>query len=153
MIVVLVIAADNQMNLIREPIRGILFPSNEALLVDRIQLYCGKQPGKTIDLRDSRFLIEEDKLAEFLPAIKKMLKEERYLTGMHSSPSREIRITKRESEVLQCIALEMTNENIARKLFISKRTVDSHRQNLMEKLNTHNTVGLVKIAYAMGLIK
>ncbi len=71
---------------------------------------------------------------------------------MHSSCSREIKITKREKEILQCIASEMTNEEIAKRLFISKRTVDSHRQNLMEKLDIRNTAGLVKVAFKMGML-
>lgn len=55
-------------------------------------------------------------------------------------------LSKREVEVLKLIADEFTNEEIARKLSISKRTVDTHRQNIMLKLNVRNTVGLVKVA-------
>lgn len=61
-------------------------------------------------------------------------------------------LTKREIEVLQMIAMELTNEEIARKLFVAKRTVDSHRQNLIHKLQVKNTVGLVKAAYQLDLI-
>jgi DNA-binding CsgD family transcriptional regulator len=42
------------------------------------------------------------------------------------------------------IALEMTNDEIAKSLFISKRTVDGHRQNLLNKLSVKNTAGLIK---------
>ena len=61
-------------------------------------------------------------------------------------------LTKRELEVLKMIALEMTNDEIAKALFISKRTVDTHRQNLINKLNVKNTAGLIKAAYGMELI-
>jgi DNA-binding NarL/FixJ family response regulator len=61
-------------------------------------------------------------------------------------------LTKREVEVLKMIAMEMTNEQIAEKLSIGKRTVDSHRQNLLHKLHAKNTVGLIKAAYKFKLI-
>src|SRR2546423_5429541 len=62
------------------------------------------------------------------------------------------RLTKRELEVLKMIALEMTNDEIAKGLFISKRTVDTHRQNLLNKLSVKNTAGLIKAAYRLNLL-
>jgi DNA-binding NarL/FixJ family response regulator len=61
-------------------------------------------------------------------------------------------LTKRELEILKRIALEMTNDEIASDLKIAKRTVDSHRQNLLNKLHVKNTVGLIKAAYEFKLI-
>jgi DNA-binding NarL/FixJ family response regulator len=61
-------------------------------------------------------------------------------------------ITKREMEILSMIAAEMTNDEIASALEIGKRTVDSHRQNLLNKLHAKNTVGLLKAAYTLKLI-
>jgi DNA-binding NarL/FixJ family response regulator len=61
-------------------------------------------------------------------------------------------LTKRETEVLKMIAMELTNEEIAEKLSIGKRTVDAHRQNLLRKLHAKNTVGLIKAAYKLNLI-
>lgn len=55
-------------------------------------------------------------------------------------------LSKREIEILRFISNEFTNEEIASKLAISKRTVDAHRQNMMSKLKVKNTVGLVKYA-------
>ena len=46
----------------------------------------------------------------------------------------------------------MTNDEIAQALFISKRTVDTHRQNLLKKLHVKNTAGLIKAAYAFELV-
>jgi DNA-binding NarL/FixJ family response regulator len=62
------------------------------------------------------------------------------------------RLTRREVEVLRLIAMEMTNEEIARKLSVGKRTIDTHRQNLLQKLHAKNTVGLTKAAYELHLI-
>jgi DNA-binding CsgD family transcriptional regulator len=50
------------------------------------------------------------------------------------------------------IAQEYSNGQIADKLFISIRTVDTHRRNLLDKLNLKNTAGLVKYAIEKGLI-
>ncbi len=61
-------------------------------------------------------------------------------------------LSAREIQILQLISLELTNEEIAEKLFLSKRTVDSHRHNLLAKLNVKNTVGLVKYAIKYKLI-
>lgn len=58
----------------------------------------------------------------------------------------EIHITDRELEVLQLIVNEFTNQEIADKLFVSVRTVDAHRRNLLQKTGAKNTAGLVKYA-------
>ncbi|MFK7772642.1 MAG: response regulator [Saprospiraceae bacterium] len=63
-----------------------------------------------------------------------------------------IPLSKRELEVLELIAEEFTNPEIAEKLFISIRTVDTHRRNLIEKLAVKNTAGLVKYAIRNGII-
>jgi DNA-binding NarL/FixJ family response regulator len=55
-------------------------------------------------------------------------------------------LSERELQILQLIAKEYTNEEIAKELKISRRTVDSHRQNLLYKLKAKNTAGLVKFA-------
>lgn len=68
------------------------------------------------------------------------------------SDSEEMRLTPRETEVLKLIALEYSNAEIAEKLFISIRTVDTHRRNLIEKLKLKNTAGLVKWAIKNKLI-
>lgn len=73
------------------------------------------------------------------------------LSGKKST-SQGISLTKREVEILSLIAKEFTNQQIADKLFISIRTVETHRMNLTQKLGVHNTAGLVKEAYRRGLI-
>ncbi len=64
----------------------------------------------------------------------------------------EILLTRREKEVLILIADGMTNNEIAEKLFISSLTVDSHRKNLITKLNARNTASLIKIAIENNFI-
>lgn len=64
----------------------------------------------------------------------------------------DIPISPRELEVLKLIAEEYSNSEIAEKLFISIRTVDTHRRNLLEKLGVKNTAGLVKFAIQKGLL-
>jgi DNA-binding NarL/FixJ family response regulator len=61
-------------------------------------------------------------------------------------------LTKRELEILKLIIAEKTNDEISSLLFIAKRTVDSHRQNLLNKLGVKNTVGLTKLAIESKLI-
>ena len=61
-------------------------------------------------------------------------------------------LTRREQEILQLIAEEYTNPEIAEKLFISPRTVDTHRRNLILKLNAKNTAGLVRYAIKHELV-
>lgn len=60
-------------------------------------------------------------------------------------------LSTREKEILSLIVKELTSEEIAEKLFISKKTVDNHRQHILEKTNCKSTVGLVKFAVKLGL--
>lgn len=60
-------------------------------------------------------------------------------------------LTEREVEVLSLIVKELTSEEIAKLLFISKKTVDNHRQNLLSKTDSKSTVGLVKFALKCGI--
>ena len=63
-----------------------------------------------------------------------------------------ITLTSRETEILQLIAKEYTNEKIAAELAISYRTVETHRKNIMHKTKAHNLAGLLKFAYSNKLI-
>ncbi len=67
-------------------------------------------------------------------------------------PTMMVRLTKRENEILGLIANELSNQEIADRLFLSVRTVESHRHSLNQKLNIKNSAGLVKEAYLRGLI-
>ena len=61
-------------------------------------------------------------------------------------------LTARELEVIRLIADECTNEEIAIKLFVSKRTVDAHRQNILNKTQAKNTAGLIKYMVKNNLV-
>ena len=60
-------------------------------------------------------------------------------------------LSPREKEILQLITEEHTRAEIAKILFISEKTVEKHRTNIMDKLNIHNLAGLVKFAIKYGL--
>lgn len=61
-------------------------------------------------------------------------------------------LTQREREVLQLIAANFTSREIAEKLYLSKRTIDHHRNSILLKLDVKNTAGLIKKAITLGLI-
>jgi DNA-binding NarL/FixJ family response regulator len=63
------------------------------------------------------------------------------------------RLTSREFEVLQLVAEGSANKQIAVELGISIKTVEKHRQHLMDKLNIHETAGLTRYAIAQGIIE
>lgn len=62
------------------------------------------------------------------------------------------RLSRREIEIIQLICDQLTNEEISKKLFLSKRTIDNHRQNILNKLGMNNTAGLVRFAVENGLV-
>jgi len=63
------------------------------------------------------------------------------------------RLTSRENEVLQLVAEGWANKQIAGELHLSVKTVEKHRQNLMNKLNIHETAGLTRHAISSGVIE
>lgn len=67
-----------------------------------------------------------------------------------SVPKKSAHLTKREQEILGLIAEGLTSQEIASKLVISPRTVETHRANLLQKLDIKNTAGLVRYAIENG---
>lgn len=61
-------------------------------------------------------------------------------------------LTPREQEVLGLLAEGMTSAQVAERLYISQKTADNHRANIMRKLGLHNTVELVRYAAKIGII-
>ena len=64
----------------------------------------------------------------------------------------DIPLTKRELEIVKLIAEDKSNLEIADKLFISVRTVETHRKNIMQKLQTKSAISLVHYAVQAGII-
>ncbi len=62
------------------------------------------------------------------------------------------KLTRREQDVLIAISEELTTQEISEKLFISPKTVETHRMNIMSKLGAKNSVGIIKIAIEKQLI-
>jgi len=84
----------------------------------------------------------------FSPIISTRLSDRR-----QRSPARVPRLSSREMETLQLIAEGKANKQAAAEMGISIKTVEKHRQNLMGKLNIHDTAGLTRYAIAAGVIE
>ena len=110
--------------------------------------YLLKNAGQDTIIKAINTVLEGDDYID--DAIKKILIQES-VTGQRRSIY-EIPLTKREKEILKLIAEEHSNQDIADKLFISLRTVETHRLNITQKLGVKNAAGLVKEAIKRGLI-
>lgn len=73
-------------------------------------------------------------------------------TSSRKKQKEEARLTDREVEIIRLIEKELNNKQIADTLFISERTVETHRKNIFRKTNTGSVIGLVKYAYEHKLI-
>jgi DNA-binding NarL/FixJ family response regulator len=106
----------------------------------------------------SGYVLKNATQEELMEAIKAVMKGKTYLSEEASQSLRKNAdadrpvITRREKEILELIAEGLTNNEIAQKIFISSSTVDTHRKNLLAKLNARNTAALVKIALQYELI-
>ncbi|RFS14054.1 response regulator transcription factor [Emticicia sp. C21] len=76
----------------------------------------------------------------------------RSLANRNDSEEETYRLTDREIEILKLIAQEFSNADIAKQLYISERTVETHRKNIYRKTNTKTIVGLIKYAVERKLI-
>jgi DNA-binding NarL/FixJ family response regulator len=73
-------------------------------------------------------------------------------TSQRKKENEEAHLTNREIEIIRLIEKEYNNKQIAEALFISERTVETHRKNIFRKTNTNSVIGLVKYAYEHKLI-
>ena len=78
--------------------------------------------------------------------------EELKSTSDRKKQNDEAHLTAREVEIIRLIEKEYNNKQIAESLFISERTVETHRKNIFRKTNTNSVIGLVKYAYEHRLI-
>ncbi len=65
----------------------------------------------------------------------------------------EVKFTPRELDIIKLIANDMSTRNIADKLFVSARTVDAHRYNMVTKFRTNSIVGVVAWAFRNGIVE
>jgi two-component system, NarL family, nitrate/nitrite response regulator NarL len=73
-------------------------------------------------------------------------------SSQRKKENKEARLTDREIEITRLIEKEYNNKQIAEALFISERTVETHRKNIFRKTGTNSVIGLVKYAYEHKLI-
>ena len=114
------------------------------------------------------YVLKEAKHSEFMMAIRHVLNGKYYLSpgvseiiiggyldGQNTSKSSSTwdTLTKREREIIKLIAEGHKNREVADTLFISVKTVEKHRANLMRKLNLHNAVELTVFAVKKGLVE
>lgn len=119
------------------------------------QIFRGGARGYLLKNADKQTIVKAIELVmaneEFMDeTIKRILLQES-ITG-HRRSIYEIPLTKREKEILQLIANGLSNQEIADQLYISLRTVETHRFNLTQKLDVKNAAGLVKEAIKRGLV-
>jgi DNA-binding NarL/FixJ family response regulator len=113
---------------------------------------------KMMDNGASGYLLKNASLQEMMEAIRTVMTGKTYLSFEVASAMRKKTgngvpmLTRREKEVLVLIADGCTNIEIAGRLFVSTTTVDTHRKNLLLKLEARNTASLVKIAMDKKLI-
>ena len=110
------------------------------------------------------YLLKNAEKDELLYAIKKVQSGEHYFskevaaihkeyeTNLKKNLSSTTELSNREKEILVLIAKQLTAAEIAEKTFISLNTVNTHKRNLLSKLNVKNIAGLVKFAIELGLL-
>lgn len=112
------------------------------------------------------FLLKNTDKEELLQGIYRVLKGKKYyqaelLEGVVSGKAPELnnqqlalmqRLSQRETEVLKLIAQGMTSKEIAEKLFLASRTVETHRKNIHAKLEVKHMAGLIRFAIKAGMV-
>jgi DNA-binding NarL/FixJ family response regulator len=122
---------------------------------------------KTLDAGANAYLVKETASEDLFDAIEavmsgesyfsprippKVIKSYRKMVKSGKKVDEFSRLTNREREILQLIAEGYTSKQIGEMLFISDKTVENHRANIMGKLDIHDTAGLVRYAIRIGLV-
>ncbi len=122
---------------------------------------------KALDAGASGYLLKDTVADELVNAIEAVERGEHFVSSSISpgvideyrkivSKGKKVdefsRLTNREREILKLISEGYTSKQIAEMLYISVKTVDNHRANIMKKLNIHDTAGLVRYAIRIGLV-
>ena len=118
---------------------------------------------KALECEVDGYLLKNTRQQEFIKALDTLIDKGSYFTQeiipllfkeiKEKKPnSTSVKLTLRETEILQLILKELTSKEIAEKLFISKQTVDTHRISLMEKTASRSVIGLMKFAITNNLV-
>ena len=119
---------------------------------------------RMIDIGTAGFILKDIPAVELVQAIEAVQIGKRYFSsrianllvesGMDDSVQSTgvANLSRRELEILRLIVLEKKNKEIAEELFLGIRTVETHRKNLMLKLQVRNSAGLVRAGYERGLL-
>lgn len=105
------------------------------------------------------YLLKIDGREDIEKALKAVVNNEQYFSPktqqaffeMNAKRNRVL-LTDREKEILQLIVLEKTTKEIAEQLFLSEKTIETHRASIMQKLEVKNIAGMVKKAIMQGLV-
>ncbi len=116
--------------------------------------------GEMIDAGVSGYILKNSGKKELIEALSKIAEGQNYfgqeitlqLMKSFKRSQEELKLTDREIEIIRMIEKDMTTKDIAETLFISERTVETHRKNILHKTNTQTVVGLLKYAYDRKII-
>lgn len=110
----------------------------------------------------SGYLLKNIGQTEFLKALDKIaaggiyfsdeVLQEMLKASERKKETQENKLTNREIEIVRLIEKEYSNKKIAEELFLSERTVETHRKNIFRKTKTNSVIGLIKYAYEHKLI-
>lgn len=134
------------------------YPAIKIIVLSNVEVMA--QIKKMLQLGCMGYLLKNTDSETFITAIRTVNDGEQFLyedlrkqlVNNLFTPAHFIKITRREKEILQMIADEMTTQEIADKLFLSIHTIVNHRNSLLQKLDVRNTAGLMKKAVEEGLI-
>lgn len=106
------------------------------------------------------YIVKNDASSELVEAVERILKGKTFFSSKINQvlmeqidePGANTLLTERELQIIKLIVQECSNKQIAEQLFISERTVETHRKNIFRKTETNNIIGLIKYVYNNNLI-
>lgn len=127
------------------------FPEIKVLIVS---MYKSHQSFENVE----GFLLKDSDSSEFILAINTIVIHGKKYFGTEKKTEDDFIFNKsilseREKEIIRLISDELTTDEIAEKLFLSKRTVETHRKNIFFKLQVKNIAGMIRKAIHLGIIQ
>jgi len=143
------------------------FPSSHVLILTAYEQE--EYLHQALEFGAEGYLLKSAEKEELIAAVRAVLKGEKafsprinelivkgFLSRREQSKTSQppsVLLTAREKEILELVSRGLTNQQIAQKLFISSRTIDTHRTNIMHKIGVHDVAHLVRYAIEHELIK